>query len=62
MDQFAFDSALPRTIWMCELHRPVVHERRTDGTVITHVRPSGGKSTLMNQLLQQFRGRENAPA
>lgn len=58
MDQFALDPALPRTIWTFELHRPVVHEHRPAGTVITHVRPSGGKSPLMNKLIDQFRGRE----
>jgi hypothetical protein len=60
MDQFAFDPTVSRTTWTCELHRPVVHEHRTDGTVITHVRPSGGKSALTNELIEQFRGRENA--
>lgn len=60
MDQFAFDPTIPRTIWMFELRHPVVHEHRADGTVVTHVRPSGGKSALMNELLEQFRGRENA--
>jgi len=60
MNQFVFDPAVPCTIWKFELHRPSVHEHRTDGTVITHLRPSGGKSALMNILIEQFRGRENA--
>lgn len=60
MDKFAFDPAVPGTIWMCDLHRPVVHEHRTDGTVISHVRPSGGKAVFMSHLIEQFRGHENA--
>jgi hypothetical protein len=47
---------------MCEPHRSVAHEHRTDGTVVTHIRPSGGKSNLMTELVEQFRGRENARA
>lgn len=60
MDQFAFDPAVPRTTWTWELHRPVVHEHRTDGTVITHLTSSGGKAALMNKLIEQFRGRDKA--
>lgn len=60
MDQFAFDPAVPRTTWTCELYCPVVHEHRTDGTVITSVRPKGGKSAILNKLIEQSRGRENA--
>jgi hypothetical protein len=41
----------PRTVWRCELQQPVVHEHRTDGTVITHINPSGRKSTLHLDLL-----------
>lgn len=59
-NQFAFDPAVPRTTWTLDLHRPVVNEQRTDGTVISHVKPNGGKSAITNVLIEQFRGRENA--
>lgn len=40
--------------WSLELHRPgVAHERRADGTHIVHIRPSGGKSLVMNHLIEE---------
>lgn len=33
---------------------PVVHEHRIDGTVITHVRPSGSKSTFTIEAFQRL--------
>lgn len=47
MDQFAFAPDVPRTLWTFELHRPVVHEHRTDGIVSTH----GGRA-VGSRLLQ----------
>lgn len=55
---FCFDPNVQRTVWMLELHRPVVHEHRPDGTVITHINPSGSKSTLVWDLIEQLRKRE----
>lgn len=45
------------TTWRLDLCRacPVVHERRPDGTSITHIRPRGGKSAVVNQLIEQLR-------
>lgn len=54
------DSNVPeRTIWLIEIGRgfPVVHEHRQDGTSIVHIRPSGGKSNLMNEMSDQLRER-----
>ena len=34
------------TRWYIDLNRRAVQEQRKDGTVITHIRPSGGKSII----------------
>lgn len=52
MAQFRDDVA--GTKWSLALHRPgVAHERREDGTHIVHVRPSGGKSSVINDLIDE---------
>lgn len=46
--------------WLIDLGRKgaIVHERRKDGTSITHIRPNGGKSRLMSDLIERFCERE----
>ena len=56
MTQFNCDVA--GTKWFVDLLRPgVAHERRSNGTHIVHVRPSGGKSSLINDLIEKASSR-----
>jgi hypothetical protein len=56
MCEFNYDPETPGTIWLLDIGHtcPVVHEHRADGTVITHVRPRGGKSALLNELMDEI--------
>jgi hypothetical protein len=47
------------TVWTMDLVRPVVHERRVDGAHIIHIRPRGGKSTLVNKIMVDLISRNN---
>ena len=49
MEQFKFTPGGTR--WNFEMGRPVVHEKRTDGTHIIHIRPNG-KSELHSKMMQ----------
>ena len=49
-----------QSIWYVDLVHPfpVVHEYRSDSCVVTHIRPSGGKSATFTHLFHELLTRE----